>query len=81
MNNNIAIVESSETLVVLSATCVECYSHGFSLTVKYDAFMRWVAGSDLVQNIFPDVTAADCELFFGSGICGACWDIIFPDFD
>lgn len=79
--NNVSIVESSETLVVMSATCVECGSYGFSLTVKYDAFMRWVTRSDLVQNIFPDVTAADRELFFGSGICGACWDIIFFDED
>lgn len=79
MNPNTCVVETSETLVVLSTICVECRSHGFSLTVKKDAFTRWLAGALPVQEAFPGGSADDRELFFQSGICGACWDIIFGE--
>ena len=36
-----------------------------------------VLSGEHVQDVFPDMSPADRELFFISGTCGSCWDDIF----
>lgn len=33
-----------------------------------------------VQDLFPDLSPAERELFV-SGVCGVCWDVMFPPED
>ena len=35
---------------------------------------------DLIQKIFPELSCSDRELL-RSGICGKCWDKLFPEVD
>lgn len=55
-----------------------CHSCGKEVSVAVDPvdLERWRGGS-YVQDCFPYLGAAERE-FLISGICGACWDEMFP---
>lgn len=48
------------------------------LVVDADAFTEYASGSGRhVQDLFPDLTPPQREMFI-SGTCGDCWNKIFP---
>lgn len=55
-----------------------CYSCGKQQSVQVDsvAFEKFERGQ-FAQNCFPNISAAERE-FLISGICGVCWDEMFP---
>lgn len=48
-----------------------------AVTVKSAALEKFRSGG-FAQNCFPDLPAAQRE-FLISGICGTCWDEMFPE--
>lgn len=61
------------------ARCLACgrtYTSGGTLT--WDRLDEIGRGAH-VQDVLPDWTPAERELYFISGTCGACWDEIFKE--
>ena len=57
-------------------TCSEC-GQSSRLQLDRGALERW-KGGELIQRAFPDLSADDRELMI-SGLCGACFDLLFDD--
>lgn len=66
------------TKVRHTVACVECGKFS-ALDVTPDQYQAWITRSDLIQNIFPNVSPALRELHFLSRICGDCWNNIFSE--
>ncbi len=65
--------------MIIQATCARCgILH--ETAVSEDAYMAYARGA-MVQEAFPNMSADYRELFFLSGICGPCFDILFPEDD
>jgi hypothetical protein len=62
----------------VACRCPECRDINFVRVEKGDYF-DWKRGK-YAQNAFPYLNAAQREMLM-TGICGACWDLIFGDFD
>ena len=83
MNLNTSIVRQDRDYLndqyTATTTCRECkVSH--EVKIPGPGMFAYNNGA-AVQNAFPGLTAAERELFFVTGICGPCWDRIFPDED
>lgn len=65
--------------MIIRKECIECGEESFaSITSKeYDLYQRGAFASQA----FPNLTAGERELFFLSGICDICWDILFAEDD
>ena len=61
-------------MVRIVAQCPECGERFVS--PAFDMSKLKELESRHVQDVFPDWPPATRELFFMSGICGACWDKI-----
>lgn len=59
-------------MVRIVAQCPECGERFVS--PAFDKSKLEELTSRHVQDVFPDWSPADRELYFMSGICGACWD-------
>lgn len=55
--------------------CPSC-GDKFVISVRVDDIIKYNEGA-LIQNAFPYLSAAERELY-KSGICGTCWDKMFP---
>ena len=60
-----------------TAACRECKTH-HEVKIPGSGLFAFNNGA-AVQTAFPGLTDSERELFFITGICGMCWDIIFPD--
>jgi hypothetical protein len=58
--------------------CIECGATQ-SIRVDADAAIRF-RGGEFAQDCFPTLPADQRE-FLISGICGKCWDEMFPDIE
>lgn len=69
-----------EENVTLHTKC-NCCKQFYSLTVNSKRLIDWLKSgeTDLVQNVFPEISADDRELFFISNICGDCFDKLFEE--
>ena len=65
--------------MIVSQDCRAC-GHEFVISVDNDAYNKYLRGA-MVQDCFPHLSADDRELFFISGLCGKCWDILIPEDD
>lgn len=55
--------------------CVRCGEvHKLKLDIR--KVNRWLKGKENIQDVFPELPAADRELLL-SQICGKCWDEMF----
>ena len=66
--------------VKITSKCSECGKE-FTIAVSESALHDYKFTNNLIQNIFPELTASERELHFQSGICGICWDEMFSDSD
>lgn len=57
--------------------CLEC-GEPVTMEVNESDLDRWLSGNALVQDAFPYLSADDREILI-SGICGKCFDKMFPD--
>ncbi len=67
----------SDDRVRLTVTCPECLEKS-ELEVGAAAYAVWIGGRGLIQEIFPELKAADRERL-QTGICPRCWDELFKD--
>lgn len=57
-------------------TCLEC-GEDVTIVVEATDWELWYLGATLVQDTFPYLTADQREILI-SGICGKCFDKMFP---
>ena len=68
--------------VKITNTCDECGKE-YSVNVEVDHLKTWMDMIDgkidrkNIQDVFTELTPAERELHFQSGICGTCWDELF----
>lgn len=55
--------------------CVCCYTT-YDLHYNYQDWLSWKAG-EYIQDVMPYLSADDRELMI-SGVCGKCFDMMFP---
>lgn len=66
----------------IETTCDEC-GKTYSLDVNTNHYNDWINMLEgkierkCIQDVFPELTSAERELHFQSGICGTCWDELF----
>jgi len=61
----------------IHATCGTC-GDKHVLTVPAGAYDAWRYGDVLIQDAMPELNADQRELLI-SGICGRCFDAMFPE--
>lgn len=61
--------------MIVTVKCPHCGKE-FSKEFE-DSKVLKVWSGEIVQNVFPELSADDRELFFISHICPVCWDSIF----
>ncbi len=66
--------DAGPTMVRVVADCPECGKR-FS-SPAFDQSKLKELETRHVQDVFPDWSPADRELYFMSGLCGSCWDRI-----
>lgn len=49
-----------------------------TFVVTDEQYDMYISGDYHIQDIFPDLSAADRERFI-TGMCGQCWDDMFKD--
>ena len=59
----------------ITVTCPQC-GQQFSKEFNTTKVNRVMTG-ELVQNVFPELTSDERELYFISHICPVCWDNLF----
>lgn len=64
--------------MIITKTCILC-SKESEVTVKEVDYMAWRDGV-FIQNVMPYLTPDQRELLI-SGICGNCFDDLFPEED
>ncbi len=64
--------------MIITKTCILC-SKESEVTVKEVDYMAWRDGVS-IQNVMPYLTPDQRELLI-SGICGNCFDDLFPEED
>lgn len=58
--------------------CIVC-SGVFTITVELEQWYKWKSGI-FIQDAFPHLTADERDLL-QSGICGKCFDKIYPEIE
>lgn len=64
--------------VKLTQECKCCGSEK-SIVISMQDYISWLHQNQSVQEIFPEMSPGDRELFFISGICSECWDKMFAE--
>jgi len=64
--------------MIVTVKCSHC-GREFSKKFEDEKVLRVLLHGELVQDVFPELSADDRELFFISQICGDCWDEIFDE--
>lgn len=61
---------------------VRCTSCEYYYTIFYNRedMLNWLSGSMSIQDAMPYLTCGEREILL-SGICGSCFDIMFPPLD
>jgi hypothetical protein len=62
----------------MQATCQHCQTT-YDLDITDEQVNRWRSG-ELIQRAMPNLSADERELLIG-GLCGRCFDGLFPDDD
>lgn len=65
--------------MIVTVKCPHCGKE-FSKKFEDEKVFRILHG-EFVQDVFPELSADDRELFFISHICGDCWDELFNEED
>ena len=63
--------------IKVTASCVYC-GRSVTVTIEEELFDKWRKGYEAIQDIMPDVSPDDREIFI-SNICGSCFDKLFED--
>lgn len=71
----VADCNSSPGQLIVRGPCIYCRAPQ-EIRLQADDLQKFLAGG-FAQDCFPYLTASERE-FLLSGICGACWDDIFP---
>lgn len=67
---------STDRKMSLTKACVRCKKR-YQLRVNSKDHDRWLEGEH-IQDVMPYLTAGERELLI-SGICGPCYDKLFPE--
>jgi hypothetical protein len=70
------VVQADDTNATVTGPCYSC-GQPQTVTVSIEALARFRDGG-FAQDVFPKLPAEQRE-FLISGICGTCWDEMFPD--
>lgn len=62
--------------MILTIKCIQCGKE-FKKFFPDDKISAVIQGKELIQNIFPEMSTDDRELFFVTHLCTQCWDNIF----
>ncbi len=62
--------------MIITVKCPHC---GKEFSKEFEDSKLKRLHTELVQDVFPELSADDRELFFISHICGDCWDEIFDE--
>ena len=73
-----SVAHADDTYVNVTGPCISC-SQPQTVQVKIAELARYRNGG-YVQDCFPHLGADERE-FLVSGICGKCWDSMFPDIE
>lgn len=65
--------------MIIEVTCPNC-ERTFSASFDDERIKRFENG-ELLQEVFPELSADDRELFFLTHFCKECWDELFEGFD
>lgn len=65
-------------LVHVCPFCGQVHESPVFTTKKWEAWLRARAQGAHVQNFWPELSPAEREEFFLSGMCDACWKKTFP---
>lgn len=60
----------------ITKACTQCGKE-FVIEFEYEDFVKWQNGA-MIQDAFPYLTPAEREFAFLTGICGECFDNLFP---
>lgn len=61
--------------MILKVKCIQC---GTEFSKEFDdAKIERLKNGELVQDVFPELTPDERELYFITHICGNCWDEMF----
>ena len=66
-------------MIEIQEVCIACGVKHFA-AVTAEGYRRYIEGG-MVQDCFPNMSAGYRELFFQTGICETCFDILFPEDD
>jgi hypothetical protein len=61
-----------KTLIKLTYTCMWCQKP-CEVEVPHEEYVNWITGGPLIQNAFPNTSAADREVLM-TGSHAKCWD-------
>lgn len=62
--------------MIVTVKCSHC-GREFSKKLEDEKVIRVLLHGEPVQDVFPELSANDRELFFVSQICGDCWNKLF----
>lgn len=62
--------------MILIIKCTQCGKE-FKKVFPDDKISKFIQGKELVQDIFPELTDDERELYFITHLCPECWDNIF----
>jgi hypothetical protein len=69
--------ENNIMMLSITADCRSC-NNAVSVFVHADDYRNYFYNKQLVQNVWPDLTADEREVIIGHSnnyyICGVCWD-------
>lgn len=68
--------QTKELKMKLQETCAKCDTEVL-ICVEFDDYEAWRNG-ECIQNVMPYLTADQREILI-SGLCGDCYDIMFPE--
>ena len=60
---------------MITVICNEC-NKGYDIPITERQRDEWLSSGRLIQKAFPQLSAAERELFI-SGMCGKCFDALF----
>ena len=81
MRTHVVERDSNLTTVTLATNCIVCDTE-HKVVVDSMAWARYVKRNyGFIQDLFPNLTAGERELFFMTGYCDPCFDEVVMAFE
>jgi len=73
------MIAHGDRCTVTNVRCVECLAD-YAIMYNREDMVDWLSGSKPIQDALPYLSASEREILI-SGICGNCFDKMFPPLD